>query len=206
MHKHTIFFFFLPVAALPQWELSVKVVKLLGLWGPWWCQVCRDTDCLLGRTYDLIRVFFWASCSWPSEGLFGQSFSIAPPVHTLRGIPCLRSFSVVWRIRHIEGLVAAVLLCSLVHQSLKGAPWVGSYSVVQCVRCLMGQPLQLFTCQCWCVGRERLWWWLHPLRMTQQYCLPSMAARPFFHRHFPPWSPPSYPLNLSLRSQQQPSH
>ena len=49
---------FLHVAALPQCELSMKVVQVLGLWGPWWCQVCRDTDCLLGRTYDLIRVFF----------------------------------------------------------------------------------------------------------------------------------------------------
>ena len=25
-------------------------------------------------------------------------------------------------------------------------------------------------------GRERLWWWLHPLRVTQQYRLASMAA------------------------------
>ena len=29
----------------------------------------------------------------------------------------------------------------LAHQSLKDAPWVGSYSVVQCIRHLMGQPL-----------------------------------------------------------------
>ena len=28
----------------------------------------------------------------------------------------------------------------------------------------------------------------------------------FFHRHFPPWSPPSHLLDLSLHSQQQPSH
>ena len=27
---------FLPVAALPQWELSVKLGQLLGLRGPWW--------------------------------------------------------------------------------------------------------------------------------------------------------------------------
>ena len=37
--------------------------------------------------------------------------------------------------------MAGVLLCSLVHQSLKGASWVGSYSVVQFVRHLVGQPL-----------------------------------------------------------------
>ena len=29
----------------------------------------------------------------------------------------------------------------LAHQSLKGAPWVGSYSVAQCIQHLMGQPL-----------------------------------------------------------------
>ena len=27
-----------------------------------------------------LSVFFWASCSWWSEGLFGQSFSVAPPI------------------------------------------------------------------------------------------------------------------------------
>ena len=32
-----------------------------------------------------------------------------------------------------------VLLCRSVHQALKGACWVGSYSVVQCIRRLMGQ-------------------------------------------------------------------
>ena len=41
VHGH----FFWPVAALPQWELSVKGAQLLGLQGPWWCQVWRETDC-----------------------------------------------------------------------------------------------------------------------------------------------------------------
>ena len=93
---------FLPVAALPQWELNVKVAQLLGLQRPWWCQVCRDTDCLCCRSYGPIRVFLRASCSWWSEGLFGQSFSIAPSIQALRGLPCLGSFSVVPCIRHTE--------------------------------------------------------------------------------------------------------
>ena len=93
---------FLPVAALPRWELTGKVAQLFGLWGPWWCQLCSDLDCLHRRSYSPIRVFFWVSCSWRSEGLFGQSFSIAPPVHALRGLPCLGS-SVIWCIRHTEG-------------------------------------------------------------------------------------------------------
>ena len=56
-------FFFLPVAALPQWELSVKVVQLVGLEGCWQCQLCRDMGCLCHRSYGPIRVFFQASCN-----------------------------------------------------------------------------------------------------------------------------------------------
>ena len=117
------FFFFLPVAVLPQWELSVKVVQLLGLQGPWWHQVHKDTNCLRGRSYGPIRVFFWASCGWQSEGLFGQSFSIALPVQALRRLPCLGSFFVVGCLRHIER-----------------PPLLGSYSVDQCIRHLKGHP------------------------------------------------------------------
>ena len=61
--------------------------------------------------------FFFASCSWRSEGLFGQYFSVALPIQALRGFPCLGSFSVVWRVRHLEG-----------------ASWLGSCSVGQCIR------------------------------------------------------------------------
>ena len=102
----------------------MKVAQLLGLQGPWRPQVCRDTDCLCGRSYGPIRVFLWASCSWWTEGLFGQSFSVTPLVQAHRGAP-----------------LTGVLLCRSVQQALKGAPWVGSYSVVQCIRHLMGQPL-----------------------------------------------------------------
>ena len=118
----------------------------LGLWGPWWYQVYRDMDCLRHRSYGPVIAFFRASCSWRSEGLFGQSFSIALPVQALSGLPCLGSFSVVWRIRDIEHPphptpLAGVLLCRSAGQALKGAPWMGSYCVVQCVRRLMGQSL-----------------------------------------------------------------
>ena len=170
------------------------------LWGPWRHQVCRETYCHHGRSYGPIRVFFRASCSWWSEGLRGQSFSLALPIQALRGIPCLGSFSVVPHVRHIEGsswwgsysvdwcirqlkggTLAGVLLCNLDQESLKGAPWVGSYSVVQCVRCLMGQPLYCWAANAGDAGLwgERLWWWLHPLHVTQHYCLASMAARLF---------------------------
>ena len=60
------------------------------------------------------------------------------------------------------GILIGVLLCSSEHQSLKGAPWVGSFSVVQCIRHLMSQPIVQLP--------------IHPLHMTQQYHLASMAA------------------------------
>ena len=36
--------------------------------------------------------------------------------------------------------MAGVPSCRSAHQALKGAPWVGPYSVAQCLRRLMGQP------------------------------------------------------------------
>ena len=47
---------------------------------------------------------------------------------------------------------------------------MGSYSVVQGIRCLMGQPLHCSAANGG-VRRERLWWWLQPLRVTQPYPL-----------------------------------
>ena len=130
---------FLPVAALPQWGLVWR-------WHSW--LVCRDpgsakcagTQIASLQSYGTIRVFFWASCSWQSEDLFGQSFSVALPIQALRGLPCPGSFSVVWCIRDIEGDPhTGVLLCSLVHQAFDGPASL------------------LFSCKCWHVGRERLW-------------------------------------------------
>ena len=54
---------------------------------------------------------FSSAGSWLSEGLYGLSFSVAPPIQALRELPCLGSLSVFQHIRHIEG-----------------APWLGSYS------------------------------------------------------------------------------
>ena len=55
----------------------------------------------------------------------------------------------------------------------------------------MGQPL----CSAANAGLwgERLWWWLHPLCVTQQYRLASMAAR-LSSTGIPHQSPPSHPL------------
>ena len=140
-------------------------------------------DCLCHRSYGPIRVFFQASCSWPSEGLFGQFFSIAPPVQALRGLPCLGSFSVVQCIRHIEGPPPGVLQYKSVYQAFDG-------------------PVSLlFSCQCWCGGIEAMV--MAPPPVHDSAVSPCFHGCPaFLHRRFPPQSPPSHP---TLRSQQQPS-
>ena len=141
---------FLPVAALPQWELSMKVAQLLGLQGPWQRQLCRDMDSL-HWSYGPIRVFFPASCSWRSEDLFGQSSSIALPIQALRGLPCLGSFSVVLHVRHIEGppcLGSYCVVQRISHQKVH--PGCGP-TLFQRVRHLMDQPL------CCSVANAGLW-------------------------------------------------
>ena len=149
----------------------MKVVQLPVLRGPWWHQVCRDTDCLCRRRYGPLRVFFRAFFSWQSEGLFGQSFSVAPPVQALTGLPCLGSFSVVQLARHMEG----------------------SYSVVQCVRHLMGQALY---CSAGVWGQRGYSDGSTP--MHDSAVSPCFhGCLDFLHRHFPR-SPPSHPLDPSL--------
>ena len=63
---------------------------------------------------------------------------------------------------------------------------------VQCVRHLIGQPLCCSAVDAGMWG-EWLWWWLHPLHMTQQYHLVSMAAQlsstSIFHHNLIPHIP-----------------
>ena len=83
---------------------------------------CAETQTASTTGVMALSVCFQASCSRHSEGLFGWSFSIAPPIQALRGLPCLGFFSVFPRVRHVEGpLLTEVLLCSSTHQALKGA-------------------------------------------------------------------------------------
>ena len=159
----------------------MKVAQLLGLRGPWWHQVCRDMDCFRCRSYNPIRVFFQASCSWRSESLYGQSFSIVSPIQTLRGLPCL-------------GL--PLLFCM---SGREGAPWLGSYSVVQCIRYLMGQPIVQFLMLA-CGERKAMV--MAPSPTCDSAVSPCFHGCPaLLHRQFLPQSPPSPPLDPSLRSQ-----
>ena len=106
---------------------------------------------------------------------------------------------------HRRAPLTGVLLCRSAHQALKGVPWVGSYSVVQCVRRLMGQLSVVQLPMLACGEREAMV--MAPLPTHDSAVSPCFhCCLAFLHRHFPPQSPPSPPLNLSLHSQQQPSH
>ena len=105
------------------WQLCPSEgAQLLGLWRPWWQQMCRDTDCLCCRSCGPIRVFSRASCSWWSEDLFGQPFSIAPSIQALRGLPCWGPFLLFCASGTQRSPLAGVLLCRSACQALKGAP------------------------------------------------------------------------------------
>ena len=69
-----------------------------------------------------------------------------------------------------------VLLCCLVHQANRGAPLAGVLLCSSVHQVFDGLASLLFSCQCWRVQGERLWSWLHPLHVTQQSHLSSMAA------------------------------
>ena len=78
-----------------------------------------------------------------------------------------------------------------------------SYSVVQSLEHLMGQPLHCSPAPCWHVGREAMV--MVPPPTHDSAVLPCFHGCPsFLHRHFQPQSPPSHPLNPSLCSQNSP--
>ena len=78
---------------------------------------------------------------------------------------------------------------------LKGAPWVGSYSVVWCIRHLMASPSIVQLLVLACGEREAMVMALPPTRdWAVSPCFHGCLA--FFHRHFPPQFPPSHPSIL----------
>ena len=109
--------------------------------------------------------------------------SVALPIQALRGLPCLGFYSTD---QALKGALGGVLLSSSV------------------VRRLMGQPLYFQLPVLACGGREAVV--MAPPTTCDSAALPCFrGCLAFFHRDFPSQPPPSHPLNLSLRSQQQPS-
>ena len=78
---------------------------------------------------------------------------------------------------HRGAPLAGVLLCRSVHQAFKGTPWIGSCSVVQCMRDSMGQPLYCSAADAGMRGERASCDGSTPLPMTQQYRLALMAAQ-----------------------------
>ena len=119
------------------------------------CLACGDpggTKCAGTRTASTTEVMALSESSFKSlvasdQKVFGQSFSVALPIQSLRGLPCLESFSVL-RIRHLT----------------EHPGWGPTLSSMP--QTFDGPASLLFSCQCWHVGRERLWWWLHSLYVT----------------------------------------
>ena len=127
--------------------------------------------------------------------------------------------SYLCQFRHLEGSLAwgpsllfgesgtrkapltGVLLCRWAHQALKGAPWVGSYSVVwhishlkepldgaysvvQCIRRLMGQPLYCSAADGGMCGEPMV---MAPPPTRDSAVSPCFhGCLTFLHRHFPP--------------------
>ena len=112
-----------------------------------------------------------------------------------------------------------VLFCRSAHQALKGAPWVGSYSVIWHISLLKEHPgwgstLEFSVSDIWQPilsivqlpmlvwgGREAMVMVPPPMHDSAiSLCFHGCSA--FLHRQFPPQSPHSHPLNPSLHSQQ----
>ena len=77
-------------------------------------------------------------------------------------------------------------------------------SIIQCVRGLIGQPLSCFAANAGVWEERGCGDGSTPTcDSAVSPCFPGCPA--FLHRHFPPQSPSSHPLDLPLHSQQQPS-
>ena len=98
---------------------------------------------------------------------------------------------------HRGTLQAGVLFCRSVLQAPKGAPWVGSYSVVQCLGCLMSQTFYCSAAHAGMRGERGCGDGATPY--SDSAVLPCFhGCLAFLHSHFSPLSPPSLPLHLSL--------
>ena len=71
---------------------------------------------------------------------------------------------------------------------------MGSYSVVQCIRHLMGQPLYCSASDAGAWGEREAMVMASPSTCDSAVSPCFHGCLAFLHRHFPPQSPPSHPL------------
>ena len=98
-----------------------------------------------------------------------------------------------------------VLLCCSAHQAPRGRPLAGTLLCSSVRQAFDGPASLLFSClKLACGEREAMV--IAPPPTCDSVVSPCFhGCLAFLHRHFPPQSPPSHPLDPSLCSQQQPS-
>ena len=109
-----------------------KLKSLIGFLSAWQLKVCRDTTVSAAGVMALSESFFRACCSWQSEGLFGQSFSVVPSIQAHRGLPCLGSYSVDRHFRHLKGPPGWGPICSSVCQAFDGPASILQLQMLTC--------------------------------------------------------------------------
>ena len=162
------------------------MVQLFGLRDPGGAKCAGTWTVSTARVMAVSESFFEPLCSWRSEGLLGQSFSIVPHAQALRGLPCLGA------------------LCCSGHQGRRGTPPAGVLLCSSVRQTFDGPASLLFSYRCWRVGKEAVVMAPPPLQYSAVLpCFHGCLA--FLHQNLPPRSLPSHPLSPSLCSQQQPS-
>ena len=69
-----------------------------------------------------------------------------------------------------------VLLCCLAHQAVRGPPWLGSFSVARCIRCVKGHLLQSLSAAWLTCGEREALVMAPPLCVTQEHHPASLFA------------------------------
>ena len=109
--------------------------------------------------------------------------------------PKLRPF------RHLEGSLAwGPSLLFNASGTYRGPPWLGFYSVVQCLQVFDGLASLVFSCQMLACG-DREATVMAPLPVCDPAVSPCFhSCLAFIHTYFPPQSYPSHSLSPSLCS------
>ena len=191
------------------------MVRLLGSWGPWQCQLCRSAGgCHRGYGATRALSSLWQLCpsedwAWRWRSCLGHG---NPGGATCAGT-LTASLQELWSYQSLflasgswqsEGLFGWPFSVAPPIQALKGAPWLGSYSAAPCTRWLKGQFLYLFSCPLLVCG-DRGYMMAPPTTHDSAVLSCLHGCLVFLHKHFPLQSPVSCPLGLSPHSLQQTS-
>ena len=117
---------------------ELSVTQLLGLWGHWWCQVCRDMG-------------------WSAVEVMAISVSFFEPLVAGDQKASLASLSVYLCLpRHLEGSLPGNFLCCSAYQAHRGVT-VGGVLLCSSAHQEFDGPASLVHLLTPGVGKERLW-------------------------------------------------